>query len=114
MYDSILEGIDKKKLSAIVLLDFSKAFDSINHNVLIAKLQDVGLSAQAIKWFNSRLLDTKPLGLTLPTLTSYHCPAVCPRGVVWVHFSSIFILTTFQVLPHLVALNAMWMILNYS
>ena len=53
--DSILEGIDKKKLSAIVLLDFSKAFDSINHNVLMAKLQDVGLSAQAIKWFNSYL-----------------------------------------------------------
>ncbi|XP_022777699.1 uncharacterized protein LOC111319139 [Stylophora pistillata] len=34
--DSIMEGIDRKRLSAIVLLDFSKAFDSINHSVLMA------------------------------------------------------------------------------
>jgi len=31
--DSILESMDKKQLTAIVLLDLSKAFDSINHNL---------------------------------------------------------------------------------
>ena len=38
--------IDQKKTSAVVLLDLdiSKAFDSVNHDVLINKLQDIGLS----------------------------------------------------------------------
>ena len=31
----------------------SKAFDSINHNMLLFKLQDVGASPSAIQWFRS-------------------------------------------------------------
>ena len=45
----ILECIDKKQLATVVLLDMSKAFDSINHRILINKLQDVGLSLPVIK-----------------------------------------------------------------
>ena len=47
--DTILEAIDKKKLTATVLLDMSKAFDSIDHQILITKLQDVRLSPFAIQ-----------------------------------------------------------------
>ena len=36
--DSVLEAIDKKKLTATVLLGMSKAFDSIDHQILITKL----------------------------------------------------------------------------
>lgn len=31
--ETILSGIDKKKVTAVVLLDTGKAFDSINHEV---------------------------------------------------------------------------------
>ena len=31
--DAVLEAIDKKKTTAVVLLDMSKAFDSIHHNI---------------------------------------------------------------------------------
>ena len=51
----ILSAIDKKQLTAVVLLDMNKAFDSINHNMLLVKLQDVGTSPSAIKWFHSYL-----------------------------------------------------------
>ena len=51
----ILSAINKKQLTAVVLLDMSKAFDSINHNMLLVKLQDVGASPSAIKWFRSYL-----------------------------------------------------------
>ena len=45
--NKILSAIDKRKLTPIVLLDMSKAFDSINHRILLAeKLQDVGSSYQ--------------------------------------------------------------------
>ena len=53
--DAILEAIDKKQLTDIVLLDMSKAFDCIDHEILITKLQDVGLSPSAIKWFRDYL-----------------------------------------------------------
>jgi len=36
--DIILNAIDKKKLTAVVLLDMSKAFDTVNHMTLILKL----------------------------------------------------------------------------
>ena len=53
--DAILTSIDKKELSAMVLLDMSKAFDSINHNILLLKLQDVGISNSSLAWFQSYL-----------------------------------------------------------
>ncbi|CAB3999969.1 Hypothetical predicted protein [Paramuricea clavata] len=53
--DMILNAIDKKQLTAIVLLDMSKAFDSIDTTTLITKLEDVGASCQAIQWFQSYL-----------------------------------------------------------
>jgi len=33
--DTILGGIDKRKKTAVVLLDMSKAFDSINYDILL-------------------------------------------------------------------------------
>ena len=53
--DRILTAIDQKKTSAVVLLDMSKAFDRVNHDILLKKLQDVGLSPSTILWFKSYL-----------------------------------------------------------
>ena len=46
--DTILNAIDEKKTTAMVLLDMSKAFDSISHKILLYKLQDLGASTSAI------------------------------------------------------------------
>ena len=53
--DMILRVIDKKHLTAVILLDMSKAFDSIDHNLLLVKLQDVSASPLALQWFRSYL-----------------------------------------------------------
>ena len=53
--EAILGGIDKRKVTTVVLLDMSKAFDSINHEILQQKLQDVGISSSGVTWFNSYL-----------------------------------------------------------
>ena len=47
--DAFLKGIDNKKLTACVLLDMSKAFDSVDHQILLRKLQDVGASTGVLQ-----------------------------------------------------------------
>jgi len=49
--------MDKKELTAMVLLDMNKAFDSISHENLISKLLDVGASYPCLQWFCSYLSD---------------------------------------------------------
>ena len=55
--DTMLEAMDKKELTALVLLDLSKAFDSINHHRLLHKLANVGASPATVQWFKSYLSD---------------------------------------------------------
>ena len=50
---TILEAIEKKQLTATVLLDRNKAFDSFDHETLVSKLQDTGLSPITTEWFPS-------------------------------------------------------------
>ena len=49
--------MDNKNLTAMVLLDMSKAFDSVDHKLMISKLQDAGASSSSTKWFRSYLSD---------------------------------------------------------
>ena len=57
MSDMILEAMDRKQVTALVLLDLSKAFDSIEHGILLRKLRELGVSIQAMEWFRSYLTD---------------------------------------------------------
>lgn len=41
--DDLLKAMDGKRISVLVLMDMSKAFDSINHDLLV-KLRSVGVS----------------------------------------------------------------------
>jgi len=49
--------MNNKEVTAMVLLDMSKAFDSISHEHLISKLLDVGASYPCLQWFCSYLSD---------------------------------------------------------
>ena len=53
--DEILKNMDDKKVSVIVLLDMSKAFDSICHDLWLSKLCRIGVSNAACNWFGSYL-----------------------------------------------------------
>ena len=47
--------MDEKKISILVLMDMSKALDSINHDMLLFKLRSLGVSPSALEWFKSYL-----------------------------------------------------------
>ena len=48
-------SLDKKGFSGAVIMDLSKAFDTINHDLLIAKLHAYGVSKPALKLLKSYL-----------------------------------------------------------
>ena len=56
--DQIFRAIDQQQLTAMVLINLSKAFDNICHSTLL-KLRSLGTSSQALKWFKSYLTDRK-------------------------------------------------------
>jgi hypothetical protein len=57
--DFLLKSMDNKKLTALVLLDLSKAFDSVDHSILLKKLSNIGVSGEALNWFESYITDRK-------------------------------------------------------
>ena len=57
--DTLLSAIDEKKVTAVVLLDMSKAFDTISHGILLNKLLNVRISPSSIAWFTSYLSDRR-------------------------------------------------------
>ena len=47
--------LDKKGYGGAVLMDLSKAFDTLNHDLLIAKLHAYGFSEESLQLINSYL-----------------------------------------------------------
>ena len=55
--DDIFRAVDSRQITAMVLIDLSKAFDSLCHSTLLSKLQLLGTSEKALLWFKSYLSD---------------------------------------------------------
>ena len=52
-------ALDKNIFTGAVLMDLSKAFDCIPHNLLVAKLHAYGLSFNTVTFLNSYVKDQK-------------------------------------------------------
>ena len=59
LVEDILKGYEEKEHTLAVFIDLSKAFDTINHEVLIQKLWHYGVRGQALEWFKSYLSNRK-------------------------------------------------------
>ena len=53
--DSIRKALDDKKFACGVFVDLQKAFDTVNHDILISKLDHYGIRGTANNWFASYL-----------------------------------------------------------
>ena len=57
LVNNIVQCLENKQTGYCILLDFAKAFDTVNHKILLKKLEYYGIRGTALKWFTSYLTD---------------------------------------------------------
>ena len=55
VYTQISNNLDVKKHTCIILLDLRKAFDTVNHSILLQKLEKYGIRGNVLQFFQSYL-----------------------------------------------------------
>ena len=55
--DNIRKAVDKGNLVGALYIDLSKAFDTLNHSILLEKLKSVGIRGSARNWFSDYLFN---------------------------------------------------------
>ena len=76
--DGIFRAMDCGQITAMVLIDLSKAFDSLCHSKLLSNLKLLGTSEKALLWFKSYLSDRQ---LCTRIGTSLSDPITVTHGV---------------------------------
>ena len=81
--EELKRSIDQKKQVDIIILDFSKAFDTVAHNKLISKLQNYGIQGKTNKWI-SKWLKTRNQKVVIDGEMSESVPVISgvPQGTV--------------------------------
>jgi len=83
MTDKITEAMDKNQFSIGVFIDLSKAFDTLDHNILLNKLHYYGVRGNALSWFKSYLNNRKQY-VHYDNYSSTYLPIKCgvPQGSI--------------------------------
>ena len=53
MCDNWSDNMDKGRLTGVVFLDVREAFDSVDHSILLEKVQFYGVADRELMWFKS-------------------------------------------------------------
>ena len=76
-------NIDDGLLNSVLFLDLKQAFDTVDHSILLKKLQLYGLDSHTVQWFKSYLSNRFQSTLVKGILSDY-LPVSCgvPQGSV--------------------------------
>ena len=58
-YQGILRALESGCDADVIYLDFSKAFDKVDHGLLLCKLMNLGITGPIVEWLKSFLCDRK-------------------------------------------------------
>ena len=81
--EDLFDNIDKGCTTGIVMLDLQKAFDCIDHHILLQKLRFIGMSEKVTKWFEGYLIGRKQF-ITMNGISSNTKELTCgiPQGTI--------------------------------
>ena len=57
MLENVKKALDKGNSVSAIFKDLSKAFDTLNHDLLITKLEAYGFSAKSLSYIHSYLIN---------------------------------------------------------
>ena len=57
--EAVRSTLDNKRLGCGIFIDLQKAFDTVNHRILLSQLEHYGIRGCALEWFRSYLSDGK-------------------------------------------------------
>jgi len=63
-------NIDRGYVNAVVFLDLKKAFDTVDHDILLSKMNFYGIQETALDWFKSEMKRVIPWGTLLTNYLS--------------------------------------------
>ena len=75
--------MEQKQYTIGVFLDLSKAFDTVDHDILISKMSLCGVSEKGVKWFASYLTGRRQY-VEVNNVVSEILPIACrvPQGSI--------------------------------
>ena len=77
LVENITNAMDNGKFTIGVFIDLKKAFDTVDHSILVTKLDHYGIRGVAKKWLSSYLrIENNMYVLMALTLASYLLPVV--------------------------------------
>ena len=81
--EEIKESLDKGNFACGVFIDLEKAFDTVNHRILLGKLEHYGLRGISNDWFRSYLSSRKQC-IKLDVIKSDYRDITCgvPQGSI--------------------------------
>lgn len=59
--ETIINNMEEGNITTSIFLDFSKAFDCLDHKLIITKLRSLGVNGKELDWFKSYLSNRKQL-----------------------------------------------------
>ena len=83
LMNNLISSLENGETVVGVFLDFSKAFDTVDHDILLAKLEQHGIRGNALVWFRSYLTDREQF-VTYNGVASSTKPISCgvPQGSI--------------------------------
>ena len=80
---TVYDSLDKKIPTIGVFIDLSKAFDTINHDILLRKLSTYGIRGLTLTWFENYLNNRQQV-VNFNSRLSSHLPITCgvPQGSI--------------------------------
>ena len=73
-----MDKFDNGLVTGAVFIDLAKAFDTVDHQLLLTKLENIGLDVNAVAWFKSYLSNRSQV---TAINQSYSSPRPVPVGV---------------------------------